>query len=82
MHTTMLPELETYSRVEAAARLGVSPITLKKWAAEGKGPAYSRTGAVRGKTIYSAADLAAWLAENKTTPRVCRGGTTGTTGGR
>jgi len=77
MHTTMLPELETYSRVEAAARLGVSPGTLKKWAIEGRGPRYSRTGAVKGKTIYSAADLAAWLAARKTTPRACRGGSTG-----
>jgi len=73
MHITMMPELETYSRVEAAARLGVSPITLKKWAIEGRGPRYSRTGAVKGRTIYSATDLAAWLAENKTTPRACRG---------
>ena len=77
MHTTMMPELETYSRVEAAARLGVSPGTLRKWAIQGRGPAYSRTGAVKGRTIYSATDLAAWLAASKTTPRACRGKTTG-----
>jgi len=70
---TMLPELETYSRAEAAARLGVATSTLKRWAIEGRGPAYSRTGAVKGKAIYSAADLAAWLAANKTTPRAGRG---------
>ena len=80
MHT-MLPELETYSRVEAAARLGVATSTLKKWAIEGRGPAYSRTGTVKGRTIYSAADLAAWLAENKTTPRAVRGATSKATGG-
>jgi len=72
---TMLPELETYSRVEAAARLGVATSTLKKWAIEGRGPAYSRTGTVRGKTIYSATDLAEWLAARKTTPRIVRGTT-------
>lgn len=65
----MMMELETYSRPEAARRLGVAAGTLKRWAAEGRGPRYARTGKVKGKAIYSAADLAAWLAEHKTTPR-------------
>jgi hypothetical protein len=81
MHTTM-PELETYSRAEAARRLGVAVSTMKRWAVVGRGPRYSRTGDVRGRTIYSAADLAAWLDEHKTTPRAVRGGVTTTkTGG-
>jgi transposase len=68
MHVTM-PELDTYSRVEAARRLGVAAGTLKRWAAEGRGPRYARTGTVKGRAIYTAADLAAWLAEHKTAPR-------------
>lgn len=79
MHVVM-PQLETYSRAEAARRLGLAAGTLKRWAAQGIGPRYSRTGTVKGRVIYTAADLAAWLADHKTTPRVCRGVTT-TTGG-
>ena len=55
---TMLPELEIYTRAEAARRLGLSEGTLKRYAVEGRGPRFSRTGDVRGKTIYSATDLA------------------------
>ena len=72
---TMLPELEIYTRAEAARRLGLSEGTLKRYAVEGRGPRYSRTGDVRGKTIYSATDLAEWLAARKTTPRIVRGTT-------
>ena len=72
---TMLPELEIYTRAEAARRLGLSEGTLKRYAVEGRGPRYSRTGDVRGKTIYSATDLAEWLAARKTAPRIVRGTT-------
>ena len=72
MQTMMLP-VEWYSRVEAARRLSLAPATLKRLAAEGRGPRYSRTGDVRGRCLYSAADLAAWLESRKTTPRASRG---------
>ena len=80
MHTA-LPELETYSRAEAARRLGVAAGTLKRWASAGRGPRYSRTGDKRGRCLYAASDLIEWLAERKTSPRACRGERTATRGG-
>jgi len=52
---------EVLSRDEAAAYLRVSPATLNNWAARGLGPRYSRSGAVRGRTLYRLADLRDWL---------------------
>jgi hypothetical protein len=70
------------NREQAAEYLGVSRVTLACWAARKTGPAYSRSGAKRGRVWYRAADLAAWLDEHKTTPRAVRGGVTTTkTGG-
>lgn len=60
MHVTM-PELEIFSRAEAARRLGLSAATLKRYATTGQGPTYMRTGDRKGRVMYSAADLAAWL---------------------
>ena len=74
MHITM--PVEWYTREEAARRLSLAPATLKRLAAEGKGPRYSRSGERKGKCLYAAADLAAWAESHKTTPRVCRGGKT------
>ena len=65
--------VEWYTREEAARRLSLAPATLKRLAAEGKGPAYSRSGERKGKCLYAAADLAAWAESRKTRPRVCRG---------
>jgi len=65
--------VEWYTREEAARRLSLAPATLKRLAAEGKGPAYSRSGERKGKCLYAAADLAAWAEARKTRPRVCRG---------
>ena len=75
MHTVMMPNLEAevLSRRQAAARLGVSHTTLARWAMQGRGPAYSLTGNVKGRALYSAATIAEWLEAKKTTPRVCRG---------
>jgi hypothetical protein len=53
------------SRREAAAFLGITPGTLARWAMEGKGPRYARSGKTRGKVWYSVADLTAWLEAHK-----------------
>lgn len=67
---TTLPD--TFTRREAARRLGVAPTTLKAWAARGVGPTYSRTGTKGGRTIYTADDLARWLHEHKAVSRTTR----------
>ena len=54
---TMLPELEIYTRAEAARRLGLSEGTLKRYAVEGRGPRYSRTCRVRVRLRHSGCDL-------------------------
>ena len=46
---------------ELAARLGLSPITLRKWRFEGRGPAFSRFGAA---IRYPEAEITTWLAES------------------
>lgn len=63
---TTMPE--TFTRQEAARRLGVSADTLRKWSVAGRGPRFSRTGDVRGRVIYTSDDLAAWLEQRKQTP--------------
>jgi predicted DNA-binding transcriptional regulator AlpA len=65
MSTTLAPVERTYSRAAAAERLGLSRATLARWAVQGRGPRYSRTGDVRGKAIYREADLIAWLESRK-----------------
>jgi excisionase family DNA binding protein len=71
MHTVMMtnPEAEVLSRRQAAARLGVSHTTLARWAQQGRGPAYSLTGEREGKgrALYSAASIAAWLESRRRT---------------
>ena len=71
MHVTL--PVEWYTRTEAARRLSLAPATLKRLAAEGKGPRYSRSGTRKGKCMYAAADLVAWAEARKTTPRAGRG---------
>lgn len=44
--------------VDAAAYLGMSPSTLRKWRTTGRGPAYIRCGRLKK---YRLADLEAWL---------------------
>jgi len=55
------PAGEILSRDEAAEFLRVSPATLQNWAAHGTGPRYSRSGDVRGRTLYRRADLLRWV---------------------
>ena len=69
MSTTLsvVPD-QAYTRVEAAEVLRTSPERLRVWAAQGRGPRYSRTGAKRGRCLYMGADLADWLNAHKVDP--------------
>ena len=60
------------STVEAAARLALSPRTLDRYRATGRGPAFHRFG---GVVRYSGADLEAWTAARRQVgPRAIAGG--------
>lgn len=68
MHVMMTaPEAEVLNRREAAARLGITTTTLARWAQQGRGPAYSLTGTTKGRALYSAASIAAWLESRQRT---------------
>lgn len=62
-----------FSRKQAARWLNLSAQTLKQMASKGRGPAFSRTGDVRGRTLYAEQDLAVWLEQRKTTPAALAG---------
>jgi predicted DNA-binding transcriptional regulator AlpA len=53
------------SRREVAKLLGVAEGTLAHWAAAGTGPAFARSGPVRGRVWYAEADVLAWVHERK-----------------
>ena len=66
MHVTMTtPEAEVLTRRQAAERLNVTTTTLARWAMQGRGPAYSLTGTRKGRALYSAAAIAAWMQERR-----------------
>ena len=66
MHVVMNnPDSEVLTRAQAAARLGLSERTLKRYALEHRGPRYSRTGDVRGRVMYRVADLVEWLEQRR-----------------
>lgn len=70
MHVTITaPEAEWLTRRQAAARLGVTPTCMARWAQQGRGPSYSLTGECEGKgrAIYSAAEIARWLEQRRQT---------------
>lgn len=68
MQVTMTaPEADVLTRRQAAERLGVKPTTLARWAQQGRGPAYSLTGTRKGRALYSAATIAAWLESRQRT---------------
>jgi hypothetical protein len=69
MHTVMMtqPEADVLTRAQAAARLGVTVNTMASWAQQGRGPAYSLTGERKGRALYSAATIAAWLESRRRT---------------
>ena len=56
------------SRREVARLLGVAEGTLAHWAAAGTGPAFSRSGPVRGRCWYVEADVLAWVHERRKLP--------------
>ena len=63
----MTPAADVLTRREAAARLGVTTRTLDRWAMQGRGPAYSRTGGIRGRALYTSATIAEWLESRRRT---------------
>lgn len=61
--TTALPLL---SNADAAARIGVTPGTLKFWRHKGRGPKFIKfTDTDRGTVAYDPADVEAWLEARK-----------------
>jgi len=68
------------SRREVAKLLGVAEGTLAHWAAAGTGPAFARSGPVRGRVWYVEADVRAWVLERRFPPTAHREGEGGRTG--
>jgi predicted site-specific integrase-resolvase len=66
----MSPALATdpLTRKQAAEYLGLSPVTLARWATTGRGPRYSRSGDHRGKCWYRIEDLDRWLRDRQVEP--------------
>lgn len=53
------------SRREVARLLGVAEGTLAHWGAAGTGPAFARSGPVRGRVWYAESDVLAWVFERR-----------------
>ena len=55
------------NNAEAAARIGISPNTLKLWRHEGKSPPFIKNNpdSPQSGVSYDIADIEAWLAERK-----------------
>lgn len=53
------------SRREVAKLLGVAEGTLAHWATAGTGPAFARSGPVRGRCWYAESDVHAWVLERR-----------------
>ncbi|MCV7492324.1 helix-turn-helix domain-containing protein [Micrococcus luteus] len=52
---------------EAAAWLAISPQTLRNWRAQGRGPAFRRSGRPGARVYYRLSDLEAWVESQTTT---------------
>lgn len=53
---------------EAAALLGIAPVTLRIWRTQGRGPRYIKTGdSAQAPVGYEVEDIEAWKAERKFT---------------
>jgi hypothetical protein len=61
------PDADVLTRRQAAERLGVTTTTLARWAMQGRGPSYSRTGGIKGRTLYTSATIAEWLESRRRT---------------
>jgi hypothetical protein len=68
MHVDMHAIHEQLTREQAAEYLSVAPGTLGRWAAQGRGPRYARSGDRRGRCWYARRDLDAWLESRKVSP--------------
>lgn len=55
---------------QAAANLAVTPTTLRRWRADGTGPAYVKIG---GRIRYDSKDITAYLAAQRTDPAATSG---------
>jgi hypothetical protein len=62
---TLAAALDILSPDQVAAALGINPITLRRWRAEGRGPPCSHVGR---NTWYRRAALEAWLIEREGLP--------------
>jgi len=61
--TTIVRPIKT---IDAAAMLGIAPITLRIWRCEGKGPKFTKLGTGRNApVVYQLADIQAWIDEHK-----------------
>jgi predicted DNA-binding transcriptional regulator AlpA len=51
------------SSADAAAALGISPVTLKMWRWKGKGPRFIKLGSSpRDRVVYDPAEIETWKA--------------------
>lgn len=58
----------TLNNEAAAAALGISPVTLKIWRCQGKGPRYIKLGeSKQAGVVYEQADIDAWKAARRFT---------------
>lgn len=61
--TTILRPIKT---IDAAAMLGIAPITLRIWRCAGKGPKFTKLGTGKNApVVYQIADIQAWIDEHK-----------------
>jgi excisionase family DNA binding protein len=57
----MVPEANLLTVEQAAALVGISPWTLRKWRSKGQGPRFVRLGGAMGTVRYRRKDLDAYL---------------------
>ncbi len=64
----MVPEASLLTVEQAAALVGVSPWTLRKWRSKGQGPHFVRLGGALGSVRYRRQDLDAYLEASVVNP--------------
>lgn len=57
--------LQLLTTAQLAAALGVRQQTVRLWRTRGTGPRYFRLGGPRGRVLYDAVDLSAWIEAGK-----------------
>lgn len=68
----MVPDATLLTVEQAAALIGVSPWTLRKWRTKGKGPCFVRLGCALGTVRYRRQDLDAYLEASVVDPNLCK----------